>query len=380
MLSLLQGESALCLVQEREDSQAKFSSTRSPPKPFDVPDANFIIRSSDNVDFRVHKSVMAMVSPFFKDLLSLPQPSDSESVDGLPMVQLSEDSELLNSLVSMLYPGRPVIPNSYEKVYHLLAACQKYDMASVQSSIRAEVNRGEFPAPREAEVFPAYALASGQGLIPEMESAACKTLDYPLTFEALGEGLRLFEGWALRDLSNFRKRRRDSLITCLDSFLEVQTLGPSDIWIGCPEAMPNKPSRGLPEPTWSGDSQSWSGGTLEPRDVPFPGWLCKLLSQNKTDLRLRAFTHPLAIPSKIRGEYVTALLAHASCISCSRVHIEKGFAYCAELENKLTQARDKVSHSFDLSDTMRFIPRRCAVIAAQTLIQLKPSPRIGKAF
>jgi hypothetical protein len=66
-----------------------------------------------------------MASPFFKDLLSLPQPPDSESVDGLPVVQLSEDSELLNSLVSILYPVRTIMPNSYEKVLYLLAACQR---------------------------------------------------------------------------------------------------------------------------------------------------------------------------------------------------------------------------------------------------------------
>jgi hypothetical protein len=57
-----------------------------------------------------------MVSPFFTDLLTLPQPLDSETVDGLPVVQLSEGSELLNSLISILYPVRTVMPNSYEKV------------------------------------------------------------------------------------------------------------------------------------------------------------------------------------------------------------------------------------------------------------------------
>jgi hypothetical protein len=92
----------------------------SPPKPIYVPDANFIIRSSDNVNFRVHKSVLAMASPFFDDLLTLPQPVDSEIVDELPVVQLSEGSELLNSLISVLYPVRTVIPNSYEKVLHCL--------------------------------------------------------------------------------------------------------------------------------------------------------------------------------------------------------------------------------------------------------------------
>jgi hypothetical protein len=103
-------------VQEQHDTHAQINPTTSPPPTFEVPDANIIIRSSDLVDFRIHKSVLAMTSPFFKDLLSLPQPSDSETVDGLPVVQLSEDSELLNSLVSILYPVSTVIPSSYEKV------------------------------------------------------------------------------------------------------------------------------------------------------------------------------------------------------------------------------------------------------------------------
>jgi BTB/POZ domain len=125
VLNLLQAKSALTLVHEREDSEAKINPTTPPPEILEVPDANLIIRSSDHILFRVHKSVLAMASPFFKDLLSLPQPPDSESVDGLPVVELSEDSELLNSLISMLYPVPTVVPSSYEKVLYLLATCQR---------------------------------------------------------------------------------------------------------------------------------------------------------------------------------------------------------------------------------------------------------------
>jgi hypothetical protein len=103
-------------VREKVDPQARINSTTDQPKAFNVSDANLIIRSSDLVDFRVHKSILAMVSPFFQHRLSLPQSFDSESVDGLPVVQFSEGSELLNSLVSLLYPIRTVVPNAYEKV------------------------------------------------------------------------------------------------------------------------------------------------------------------------------------------------------------------------------------------------------------------------
>jgi hypothetical protein len=121
VLNLLQAESALSVrvVRKKLDPEARINSTTDPPKAFNVPDANLIIRSSDLVDFRVHKSILAMVSPLFQHRLSLPQPFDSEAVDGLPVVQFPEGSELLNSLISLLYPVRTVVPNAYEKVWCL---------------------------------------------------------------------------------------------------------------------------------------------------------------------------------------------------------------------------------------------------------------------
>ena len=182
-----------------EYSDSSFVSLR-----LNVPDASIIVRSSDQVDFRVHKSVLAMSSPFFQDMFSLPQPPDDEIIDGLPVVQLSEDAGLLNCLFSLLYPVSPVIPSSYEKVYALLAACQKYNMVSIQSHIRAEVKRGTYPAPNVAEALSAYTIATNMGLVLEAENAARLTVGQPLTFESLGEGLRSFKGRALRELVRYR--------------------------------------------------------------------------------------------------------------------------------------------------------------------------------
>ena len=175
------------------------------PLCLNLPDANVILRSSDRVNFRVHKSVLATLSPFFEDLLSLPQPADNELVDGLPVVQLSEDAGLLRNLVSLIYrPQRPTKPSSYEKVFALLAACQKYDMVSIEQEIRDKVKLGKFPTPVKAQAFSAYAIASSMGLSTEMEHAARLTLGQPMTFESLGEGLRSFKGQALCELVRYR--------------------------------------------------------------------------------------------------------------------------------------------------------------------------------
>jgi len=194
----------LRLTLVKEEPTSKSSDLPSVSFGVDVPEATIIVRSSDGANYRAHKAVLAMSSPFFKDLLSLPQPSDGELVDGLPVVALPEDAGLLSSLISLLYPITPVIPDSYHKSFALLAVCQKYEMESVESNIRLEIKHGKFPAPVEAEGFSAYAIASGMGLVPEVEDAARLTLGQPMTFESLGEGLRLFKGRALCDLIRYR--------------------------------------------------------------------------------------------------------------------------------------------------------------------------------
>jgi len=222
----------------------------------------------------------------------------------------------------MLYPVRQVPPNTYDKVLYLIAACQKYDMVTVTSAIRAEVNRGRFPAPVETEAFGAYAIASSKGLMAEMKNAARLTLNYPMTFETIGESLRLFDGWALCELALYRRLRRDSVVACLETFFDVQTPGPSSIWVDCPD----------------------NGPIYPPFDV-LPSWLEEVFSRNKDDLELRLFTHPLVTPSSIREDYLVAIQAHADCNSCSRVHTTEGSTFCAELESRLAQARDQARSS-----------------------------------
>ncbi|KAF8262687.1 hypothetical protein EI94DRAFT_1517841, partial [Lactarius quietus] len=94
----------------------------------DASQADVIVRSSDDVDFLVHKSILACSSPVFNDMFSLPQPSNNEAVDGLPMVKLAEDAEIVRALITTIYPIPSELPTSYDRILGLLAAAQKYDM------------------------------------------------------------------------------------------------------------------------------------------------------------------------------------------------------------------------------------------------------------
>ena len=287
-----------------------------------------------------------MSSPFFEDLLSLPQPPDGEFVDGLPVIQLSEDAGLLDILVPLLYPMSPAIPSSYEKTFALLSACQKYDMVSLQSSIRAEIKRRGSPTYVGAEAFRRYAIASRLKLFPEMESAARLTLGYPMTFESLGEGLRSFSGQALCDLVRYRKRCRDNLVSCLNSFFNVHSR--CQIWAGCQEP--------------SGDSE-WG----IPQNIP-TSWQYNFFTSKTVELR-DGFAREISSPLYIIEEYIAALKnhTHSSCSTCVRVHVEE-HTFCKELEDELGQSLNEVNTPFyfgtspQLISTTRLLQVCCRMV------------------
>ena len=233
-----------------------------------------------------------------------------------------------------------VTPNSCSKVLYLLAACQKYEMASVKSYIRAVVNHGVFPTPKGAEAFSAYAIASGKRLIPEMENAARQTLDHPMTFEIIGEGLRLFEGWALRDLARFRKRCRDNLLACFESFLQLGQ-PPFNVWIPCTQL-----------DQWNDQKNQtylYTYGNPDTETTGYsPSWLTEFFQKHLNEL-CEAFSKPLLSPRSIHNEYFSALEGHITsyrCISCTKVHALKGVQFCEDLEDRLTQALSEVCISF----------------------------------
>ncbi|KAH8983106.1 hypothetical protein EDB92DRAFT_1611536 [Lactarius akahatsu] len=292
-----------------------------------------MVQSSDLVNFRVNRVVLSVSSPFFADMFSLPQPSENEVVDGLPVVQLPEDAEILSSLLTVLYPVPSAVPGSYGKALQLLAASQKYDMAGVQDAIRTEIGSRGPIALTGNEAFRAFAISSGAKLLPEMETFARHTLDFPMTLEYLSDELPLFEGWALRDLVRYRKRCRDDLVATFDSLLDFNVT-PSKIWVVCTAD------------SLKSSSDSPKSSSYPRREVQvFPQWLSNLLSKHMRKLQ-ETFTSPFPSPSSIRGEYLAALNTHISsqdCIPCMRIHTLKGEKILEELGDRPTLALDKVS-------------------------------------
>ena len=95
-------------VRSRMDGPPNVRRARSP---FNRDDADIVLRSSDDVDYQLHKQILSVASPFFKDMFSLQQPpiNDKEPfviLEGrhVPVIQVSEISSTLDSLFRILYP------------------------------------------------------------------------------------------------------------------------------------------------------------------------------------------------------------------------------------------------------------------------------------
>jgi hypothetical protein len=282
-----------------------------------------VVQSSELVNFRVNKDVLAMSSRFFARMFSHPKFADNEAIGGLPVVRLSEDAETVNRLLTMLYPVHSVVPTAYDKALEVLAAAQKYEMAGIQSRIRTEIKSWGPIVSTGLMAYRAYAISSSAKLLPEMETSARHTLNFPMTLEYLSAELPLFEGWALRDLVRYRKRCRDCLVLTLQVFLAT----PSNIWVVCTSTTQR------------------DHGERDLSSAIFPEWLQDMFSQYIKKLQ-ETFTDPLLKPSSIHDAYLAMLNSHVdltNCNSCLMVHTLKGRLFCEVLERKLAQALDKVS-------------------------------------
>lgn len=70
---------------------------------FRYQDSNLIIRSGDEIEFHVHKSIMSSSSRVFRDMLSLDDQNPSTTPD-LPLVDVSEESDVIEAAPTSFTP------------------------------------------------------------------------------------------------------------------------------------------------------------------------------------------------------------------------------------------------------------------------------------
>ncbi|KAJ7611825.1 hypothetical protein FB45DRAFT_941110 [Roridomyces roridus] len=106
---------------------------RTPELWFD--DGNIVIQA-ENSQFRVHRGILAARSPVFRDMLSFPQPSDAELVEGCPLVCFHDSAVEVNVFLKAIFDSEFFMEHpsrtELETVVGVLRLSHKYEVPYLQ--------------------------------------------------------------------------------------------------------------------------------------------------------------------------------------------------------------------------------------------------------
>jgi BTB/POZ domain len=169
-----------CAPSPVSDSPAEKTREAGPPFHDIIPDHTVVLRSSDDVNFFVLKSILAQVSVVFKDMFDLPKAEISSPLEfdnqrhGLPVIQVTEASSTLDIILRFCYPVENPDLTNLEDIRLLLEARRKYMIEAFDRSIKDELARVA-----ESQPFAVFALASRYALEDVANDAAKRMLCFP---------------------------------------------------------------------------------------------------------------------------------------------------------------------------------------------------------
>ncbi|KAJ7216438.1 hypothetical protein GGX14DRAFT_441517 [Mycena pura] len=140
-------------------------------------DADTILRSSDGVDFYVYKAILSLVSPVFQTMFMLPQPEPNPPI---PVVDLQEDSALLDKALRFFYPGTQSVVAIVDDLRDIIEVLvSKYDIQSVVATATQHLLKYV-----EAKPLAVYSIAVAHRWDEMAIMAAKQSLKSPLQIDA----------------------------------------------------------------------------------------------------------------------------------------------------------------------------------------------------
>ncbi|KAJ7636243.1 hypothetical protein FB45DRAFT_906194 [Roridomyces roridus] len=192
--------------------------------PFDkVAGADAILRSSDGVDFCVHRAILSLASPVFETMFRLPQPQPQDSNSGpidLPVVDVSERSVALERALRFFYPGTHPDSKTLEELGEAIDVLMKYDVQCQVPALKHRLEHYHASSPLRV-----YAIAIRHGWKDAAVAAARESLKQPLrSFGDLPKELDAITGSAYHHLLQYH-------LTCGEV---ARSITASPTWFACP--------------------------------------------------------------------------------------------------------------------------------------------------
>ena len=135
---------------------------------FCADDADVVIRAAGTRDFRVHTSILSLVSPVFKDMFTLPQPP-TDALGTLPHVDVNESAETWETILRTIYPMPNPAIVTFHELESLFLAAMKYEIQSIVDIHKEGLNNVTFI---QQEPLRLYAIACSCGLIDQAKYVA----------------------------------------------------------------------------------------------------------------------------------------------------------------------------------------------------------------
>ncbi|KAG6381732.1 hypothetical protein JVT61DRAFT_336 [Boletus reticuloceps] len=161
--------------------------------PFDHGKADIILRSSDNIDFRVFKLFLSLASSSLETLLHIPESTeasnDREIKDGLVVIRMQANSKTLDTLLRFCYPctlAEDPKLKVVEDLVDVLEASRKYSLDTIERKVHRALSNHET---LKAEPLRCFAIARRGRAHKETLLAAKYTLTQPLIpswFQGIG--------------------------------------------------------------------------------------------------------------------------------------------------------------------------------------------------
>ena len=131
---------------------------------FDAEDADLILRSADSTEFRVHRCILSIASPVFRDMFALPQPHDP-----IPHVDLPETAATLDTLLRYIYPIPSPKIEDFTTLSNLLVSAEEYGAEGVISRLRTILVSSRF---LDLDPLRVYAIACRWSFFEEAKLAS----------------------------------------------------------------------------------------------------------------------------------------------------------------------------------------------------------------
>lgn len=194
---------------------------------FDHSGADILLCSRDSHHVQALKIYVVNTSPVLRELIqnASDSPSNANAGVSLPVVQLPETGEILQCLLTFVFPVTPRIPSTPEEIMELLFVAQKYQMETTLTYIRAIVAQRNLLPTRLDPALRIYALAQKYGLRQEALQTARTISKYPMTIEDFDNQLDIMPGASLYELWKYHERVRVVLASDLAEFRESGARG-----------------------------------------------------------------------------------------------------------------------------------------------------------